>query len=49
LFTIDRVKEVLLSNSHDTEKMRLVRVLFGLEREVKVEETEGAQIYRLET
>jgi hypothetical protein len=42
---IDRVKEVLLGSTHDTEKVRRIRVLFGFEKEVKVEEGELA--YRI--
>jgi hypothetical protein len=45
LFVIDRVKEVLLGSTHDTEKVRRIRVLFGFEKEVKVEEGELA--YRI--
>ncbi len=46
LFTVDRVKEVLLGRTHDTEKVRQIRVLFGLESGVKVEE--GELVYRFE-
>lgn len=48
LFTVDRVKEVLLGRTHDTEKLRQIRMLFGLERDVKVEEGEGESVYRFD-
>lgn len=47
LFTVDRVKEVLLGRTHDTEKLRQIRVLFGLERDVKMEEGEDS-VYRFD-
>lgn len=40
-FTIDRVKEILLSSTHDTEKMRQIRMLFGLNPDIKIEEDEN--------
>lgn len=38
MFTVDKVKEVVLSNTHDTEKIRKIHELLGLEKDVKVEE-----------
>ena len=37
---VDRVKEILISNCNDTYKMQMIRKLFGVEDEVKLEENE---------
>ena len=45
---IDRIKEILLKASHDTEKIRQIKMLLNIplneEVVVKVEEDEAAQI-----
>ena len=37
---VDRVKEILISNSHDIYKIQLIGRLFGVPEEVKIEEKE---------
>ena len=37
---VDRVKEILISNSHDIYKIQLNSRLFGVQEEVKIEEKE---------
>jgi len=37
---VDRVKEILISNSNDTYKVSLIRKLFGAEEEVKIEDNQ---------
>lgn len=48
---IDRVKEILLKSSHDTEKIRQVKMLLNIplneEVIVKVEEDENSQIIKV--
>lgn len=48
---IDRVKEILLKSSHDTEKIRQVKMLLNIplneEVIVKVEEDENNQIIKI--
>ena len=39
-FMVDRVKEILISNSNDTYKVSLIRKLFGAEEEVKIEDNQ---------
>jgi hypothetical protein len=34
---VDRVKEILISNSHDTYKIQLISRLFGVQDDVKIE------------
>lgn len=42
---IDRVKEILLKGSHDTEKIRQIKMLLGMpldeEEVIKIEDDEG--------
>ena len=40
ILMVDRVKEILISNSHDIYKIQLISRLFGVQEEVKLEEKE---------
>jgi hypothetical protein len=37
---IDRIKEILISNANDSYKIQLISNLFGVGKQVKVEEPE---------